>query len=363
VPRRSRASAGSEALSEQPERGATSAREQRVQTVCLAVLATIGIAFSLWWLRPMLIPFVMALFIALALGMGVDLLAEHTRLPRRVALPLVLLLGVLGLFGVGALVTVSVGELIANSEAYGTKIEQLVDQVLALAPPALRDQLGAGASKLREIPVATIGGFLQTVSGTIVNLLSNSLIVLVFLFFLMLGADTFSRREQGAWGAIVQRVQAYLAGKLALSGISSVLVGITFLALDVPLALVWALLTLVLTFVPAVGVTIALLLPLPVLWLDPEVTRTTFVLSLAIPGGIHFVANLFEPKVVGDSLGLHPITIMMALVFWTMLWGPVGALLAAPMTAVIAILLERFDGSRPIALLLAGQFGEMRRAL
>jgi len=106
-----------------------------------------------------------------------------------------------------------------------------------------------------------------------------------------------------------------------------------------------------------------LLLPLPVLWLDPEVTRTTFVLSLAIPGGIHFVANLLEPKVVGDSLGLHPITIMMALVFWTMLWGPVGALLAAPMTAVIAILLERFDGSRPIALLLAGQFGEMRKAM
>ena len=107
----------------------------------------------------------------------------------------------------------------------------------------------------------------------------------------------------------------------------------------------------------------ALLLPLPVLVLDPQVTGRVFVLSLAIPGVIHFVANLLEPKVVGDSLGLHPITIMMALVFWTMLWGPVGALLAAPMTAVIAILLERFEGSRPIAQLLAGQFSAMRRAL
>ena len=192
--------------------------------------------------------------------------------------------------------------------------------------------------------------------------MSNSLIVLVFVFFLMLGADTFSRRQQGAWGAIVQRVQAYLAGKLAYSGVSSVLVGITFLALDVPLALVWALLTLLLTFVPAVGVTIALLLPLPVLVLDPQVTGRVCVLSLAIPGVIHFVANLLEPKVVGDSLGLHPITIMMALIFWTMLWGPVGALLA-PMTAVIAILLEHFEGSRPIAQLLAGQFSAMRRAM
>jgi len=338
-------------------------REQRVQTVCLAVIATVAIAFALWWLRPVLIPFVMALFIALALGMGVDLLAEHTRMPRRVALPLVLLFGVLGLLGIGALVAMSVSELAANSAAYREKIAALIDQAMAIAPPTLRAQLGGGTEKLREIPVATIGGFLQTVSATVAGLLSNSLIVLVFVFFLMLGADTFSRREQGAWGAIVQRVQAYLAGKLALSGVSAVLVGITFLALDVPLALVWALLTLVLTFIPAVGVTIALLLPLPVLWLDPNVTRTTFVLSLAIPGAIHFVANLLEPKVVGDSLGLHPITIMMALVFWTMLWGPVGALLAAPMTAVIAILLERFEGSRPIAQLLAGQFGAMRKAL
>ena len=334
-----------------------------MQTVCLAVLATIGIAFALWWLRPVLIPFVMALFIALALGMAVDLLAAHTKLPRRVALPFVLLLGLLGLIGTGTLVTLSVSELAANSDAYGVKLAELVDQAIALAPASLRDQLGAGTSKLREIPVATIGGLLQTVSNTVFSLLSNSLIVLVFVFFMMLGADTFSRREQGTWGAIVQRVQSYLAGKIALSGVSSILVGITFIVLDVPLAMVWALLTFLLTFVPAVGVTIALLLPVPVLWLDPELSHTGFVLALAIPGGIHFVANLFEPKILGDSLGLHPITIMMALVFWTMLWGPVGALLAAPMTAVISILLERFDGSRPIAQLLAGKFSEMRSAM
>lgn len=334
-----------------------------MQTVCVAVIATIGTAFALWWLRPVLIPFVMALFVALALGMGVDLLAEHTRLPRRVALPLVLFLGVLGLLGTGALVTISVSELAANREAYGAKIAALVDQGIALAPASLREQLGGGAGKLREIPVSTIGGFLQTATNAVLGLLADSLIVIVFVFFLMLGADTFSRGQQGTWGAIVRRVQSYLAGKIALSGVSSVLVGITFLVLDVPLAMVWALLTFLLTFVPAVGVTIALLLPMPVLWLDPQVSRTVFVLAVAIPGGIHFVANLFEPKILGDSLGLHPITIMMALVFWTMLWGPVGALLAAPMTAVISILLERFDGTRPIAQLLAGDFAALRAAL
>jgi AI-2 transport protein TqsA len=333
-----------------------------VQTVCLVVIAAIGVAFSLWWLKPVLVPFVMALFIALALGMGVDLLAHHTRIPRRVALPVVLLLGVLALLGVGALVAISVSELAANSAAYSEKIQHLVDELLALAPSGLRDQLGAGVARLREIPVATVGGLLQAVTNTVFNLLSNSLVVLVFLFFLMFGADAFSREQTGTWGAIVRRVQSFLAGKIALSGVSSLLVGVTFLALGVPLAMVWALLTFLLTFIPAVGVAIALLLPVPVLWLDPELSHGEFVAALVIPGAIHFVANLFEPKVVGVSLGLHPITIMMALIFWTMLWGPVGALLAAPMTAVIAILLERFEGGRPIAQLLAGQFGALRGA-
>ena len=326
------------------------------------MLATIGIAFSLWWLRPVLIPFVMALFIALALGMGVDLLVRHTRVPRRVALALVLLLGLLALAGTGALVATSVSELAAGRALYAVQIAQLIDEAAGWLPSWANSRLGEGMTQLREIPVATIGGLLQTVTNTVVSLLSNSMIVLVFVFFLMLGADAFSREQKGTWGQIVRRVQAYLAGKILLSGISSVLVGIVLLVLDVPLAMVWALLTFLLSFVPTVGVFIALALPVPVLFVSPEVSRATLVLALAIPGAIHFIANLFEPKVLGDSLGLHPIALMMALVFWTMLWGAAGALLAAPMTAVIAILLERFDGSRPLAQLLAGQFGPARRA-
>ncbi len=346
-----------------PDPQQASARELHFQTVCLATLAAIGVAFALYWLRPVLIPFVLALFIALALGMGVDLLVERARLPRAVALPAVLLLGLLALAGTGALVTVSVSELAANRDAYGAQIGKLVDEVASRLPAAIGDRIGESMGKLREIPVSTVGNVLQSATNAILSLLSNSILVLVFVFFLLLGADSFSRTQSGTWGQMVRRVQSYLAGKIALSGVSSLLVGAALVVLDVPLAMVWALLTFLLTFVPAVGVTIALLLPVPVLAVSPEVSRSTFVLALAIPGGVHFVANLFEPKILGDTLGLHPITIMMALIFWTMLWGPVGALLAAPMTAVLMILLERFEGSRPLAQLLAGRVAEMRRAL
>jgi AI-2 transport protein TqsA len=62
---------------------------------------------------------------------------------------------------------------------------------------------------------------------------------------------------------------------------------------------------------------------------------------------------------MGDSLDLHPITILLTLIFWGLVWGPVGMLLAAPITAVLKIVLERFDTTRPVAELLAGRLPEI----
>jgi len=60
---------------------------------------------------------------------------------------------------------------------------------------------------------------------------------------------------------------------------------------------------------------------------------------------------------MGDSLDLHPIAILIALIFWGMLWGVVGMLLAAPITAVMKILFERLEVTRPLARLLSGRLG------
>ena len=66
-----------------------------------------------------------------------------------------------------------------------------------------------------------------------------------------------------------------------------------------------------------------------------------------------------EPKIMGDSLDLHPVTILLALIFWGLVWGPVGMLLAAPSTAVLKIIMERFETTRPAADLLAGRLPEL----
>ena len=79
--------------------------------------------------------------------------------------------------------------------------------------------------------------------------------------------------------------------------------------------------------------------------------------SVIIPSVEKFLLkhNDVEPKIFGESFGLHPITIILSLIFWGMIWGFIGVLLAAPLTAIIRITFERFDTTKQIARVLEGK--------
>ena len=69
---------------------------------------------------------------------------------------------------------------------------------------------------------------------------------------------------------------------------------------------------------------------------------------------ILIIGNILEPKIFGDAFGLHPITIILSLIFWGMIWGIIGVLLASPITAIIKISFEKFHATKPIARFLEG---------
>jgi AI-2 transport protein TqsA len=73
------------------------------------------------------------------------------------------------------------------------------------------------------------------------------------------------------------------------------------------------------------------------------------------------IGNVLEPKLMGEGLELHPVTVLLSLAAWGLLWGPIGMLLAVPITAVIRIVLVRFEITKPIGELLGGRLpGQVR---
>jgi AI-2 transport protein TqsA len=204
--------------------------------------------------------------------------------------------------------------------------------------------------------------WVSQLSGALMELLSSAAIVLIFMFFLILGDAAVVAGSDGVWKEIESSVRNYIVTKGLISIATGVAFGFTLWLFGVPLALVFGLLAFLLNFIPNIGPIIASLLPLPLILLDPEMSLTSMILVIAVTSGIQIVSgNVIEPKVMGDSFELHPVAILLSLMLWGMIWGIVGMFLAVPITAAIKILLERFEQTKPIADLLAGRFEALQR--
>ena len=329
--------------------------QARIQTTCLVVLATLALAAALAWLRPVMIPFVLAVFIAISLAPLIDLQERHLKLPRALALLTTVALTGLMLLTLGSLVSASVGELAESSELYSSRLLLLTERVIAALPAPAEAWLDdADFRELIESPVKTVGGVLMGTTNAILDVLSKSLMVFLFVTFLLIGAP--ERKLEGVLLDAQTSIQRYLITKAVISAATGLLVGVTLNVLGVDLALVFGLLAFLLNFVPSLGSIIATLLPIPIVIVNPEISASTAVAAITIPGAMQlFIGNFLEPRIMGDRLDLHPVTVLLGLMVWGMLWGIVGMLLSTPIIAIIKMILARFEGSRPIANLMAGR--------
>jgi AI-2 transport protein TqsA len=335
--------------------------ESRVQTVCLVILTAIGVAGSVYYLRPVLIPFVLAVFISLSLSTIVEVLVQRLRVPRSLSLLATLALGGLAFLLIGGVISASVTQLRNNSGIYLRQLAQLIEQVRGLLPSEAAEHLDKwNIETLAAIPRSVIGTMLGATSSAILDILSQSLIVLVFVAFLMIGGD-WSKPGAGIWGEIQARVRHYLVVTAALSALTGGLVWASLALLGVPLAMAFGFFSFLLNFIPSIGSVIAVILPLPVVLMTPDISSTSAVLAIAIPCLIQFgIGNGLAPKVLGDALDLHPVVILLALIFWGTLWGVIGMLLATPITASLKILLSKLDSTHAVAEIMAGRLDALR---
>jgi AI-2 transport protein TqsA len=284
---------------------------------------------------------------------------KYLRMPQPVALVTTLLL-VLVLFGaVGLLVTTSINQLAANAGSYEQQLTLLLERASEKLPDGFERLVPEGDLKtLLQIPTSTIGGLLARMTNAILGLVSQSFVVFIFVMFLLLGGGAWTRQETGTVAEVLSSVRRFLVVMAGISGTTGFLVGSTLMLLDVPLAIVFGLLAFMLNFIPTMGSIIATLLPVPVVIITPEISTTTAVLAIGIPALIQIViGNVIAPKVMGDSLDLHPVVVLMSLIFWGMLWGILGMLLATPITGVVKLLLSKIPSTKPAAEIMAGRIG------
>jgi hypothetical protein len=135
-----------------------------------------------------------------------------------------------------------------------------------------------------------------------------------------------------------RRVSRYLLAQLAINAGYGLVAGIALYVIGVPNPLLWGLLAALLRYIPYLGIWVAAAMPAAVAFaVEPGWVKVPIVFGVFI--GIDLVMyNLVEPLLYGTSTGVSPLAILVAAVFWTWLWGPVGLLLATPLTVCVVVL-------------------------
>ena len=220
-------------------------REQRIQTVCLLILSTATVAAALYWLRPVLVPFVFAVFIAYGLLPLIELQVRQLHLPRPVAVCSTLVLGGAVLSGLGLLISTSVSQLQDNADAYQLQIEMLVERISAVLPVG---NVLTDGHLLTQLSIGNVSSILLNATNAVVGILSQGLLVLIFVLYLILGGASREEIAGATWTAIEAKIQHYIVTKGVISLATGGLVGLTLAVLGIDLALVFGLLAFLLNF-------------------------------------------------------------------------------------------------------------------
>jgi AI-2 transport protein TqsA len=338
--------------------------EQRIQTGCLLILTALGIAGALYAFSSVLIPFVLAVFLTLCLIPAIDVQMKWLRIPHGAAILTTVLIGCAVLVLAALLVTAAANQILKSKDDYEQQFRQLLVKTRGILPPEWytvdpNDPNGLSedpSEPLIRVPTNTIRKVLTDTASSIMGLISNGLLVLIFMIFMVAGKGTYKAPIGSLWWEVETRIKRYVLTMMFTSGITGLLVGFILTILGVKFGWMFGFLAFMLNFIPNIGSIIATLLPLPVAFIDPQLSIVSKVLALAIPGSIQFVVgNLLQPKMMGESLDLHPVVVLLSLVFFGTIWGIIGMFLAVPITAVLKILLQRFGYTRAIADLIAGK--------
>lgn len=206
----------------------------------------------------------------------------------------------------------------------------------------------------------------QIMSG-LRGLLTNGVVILLIVMFMLLEASTFPGKLRAAWGEdsgamagferFSDSVKRYLIIKSLMSAATGATVTLLLLVVGVDFPILWGFLAFFLNFIPNIGSVIAAVPPVFLALVQFGVGRAMVVATGFLMVNT-FWSNLVEPRVMGRGVGLSPLVIFLSLIFWAWVLGPVGMVLSVPLTMILKIALESSPHTHRMAILLGPRVSE-----
>jgi predicted PurR-regulated permease PerM len=370
-----------------PSRGVTPG----IETVALSlVIAAVVIAF-LYFGRAILVPLALASLLSFVLWPVIQILRK-AKAGRVLSVLVAVSLSIAGVVGLGAVMAVQVADLAGELPRYEANLRDKVRALKGASMPSramekaadtihgLQDELKKGGSAagdaaanpqidpMRRTPAPPVGNsdnpvvvelheqapsVLQTYQDIIKPILAPittmALVVLFLVFILMQREDLRDRllrlagsgdlqRSTMAMNDAGERLSRLFLIQLALNSSFGVVIGIGLWIIGIPNPVLWGILAALMRFVPYIGSVVAAVFPIALAAaVDPSWTMVLATAAMFLVAEL-LAGQVLEPMLYGQNTGLSPVAVVVSALFWTLLWGPVGLLLATPLTVCLVVL-------------------------
>ncbi len=325
------------------------------------IIATVMVGAVVWWLRAILAPLALALFLMVVIDGLARVMENRLRfIPRRATLGLALVLTTLVFVITAYEVTIHATSFLTQLIAYAPQINGLVQrlsQELGMSVPPTVDQI---------VTQMNLPHYLSSVAGALKDIASGAVFVFVYLIFLLIARSGFREKAQTLFAtperfdhaqAVFVRIRKGVERYIWVQTMAALIIAVaSFLLMRVVHlhnAVFWSFLIFIFAYVPIIGGAIGILLP-PIFALVQFGAHWQAVALLAGAEAIHFaVGNFIAPRMQGVSLNVDPIVVVLSLAFWGAIWGVPGMFLSTPLTVVAIVVLIQFPSTRWIAILLS----------
>ena len=359
----------------------------------LVLVSGVVIIAALYFAKVVLVPFALAILFAFILSPPVGWL-EHIRVPRLLAVLLVVLLVVAALGSVGWVVTYQLVDATSQWQKYRTNIKDKIESIRKSQPKSLNTAAqavqeistdlqaatptpapaptpaptppsgrngGAQSAKIpgalvatppKPVPVEIVPPGASFIDSFLVYVgpLGTAGIVVVFTIFMLLEREDLRNRfirlagngrlsvMTHAMDEAGDRVSHYLFLQSIVNASYGLIIGFSLYMMHLPNAALFGVIAGILRFLPYIGPPIGAFLPVMLsLAVFGDWTRPLIVMGIFVVIEI-VVANFIEPMLYGARTGISSLAILVAAVFWTFIWGPIGLVLSTPLTVCLVVL-------------------------
>lgn len=329
----------------------------------VGLAAVIVVIYGMQMAKVLLVPFLIAAFLALITVRPMLWMQQKKGVPSIVAALIIVIVIMLILAVVGTILGSSIADFTAALPGYQARLDGIVDRVLDF----FVKHLNADASMQNLGDMIDPGwamGLVASILNSLKGVLTNTFLIIFTTIFILLEASSVDTKVEAAFGRsanslerpriFLQNLGRYLGIKTIVSFATGLCAGVLTWAIGLDFPLLWAMLAFLLNYIPTIGSIIAAVpaILLALVQLGPAEAGATAIGFAAI--NVVF-GNAIEPRLMGYGVGISPLIVFVGLVFWGWVFGPVGMLLSVPLTMTLKLALESDERSRWIAILIGSE--------